>query len=149
MKKAYFAGGCFWHIQYEFNKLKGVIKTNVGYMGGKKPNPSYENVCSGITKHIETVEVIFNPKIIPFKKLLIYFFKIHNYQIPYSKYQYKSVVFNCNDYQKKQYNIFLKNFKDKNNVLTDIMKKTTFYKAEEYHQNYIVKQKTHKQILKI
>ena len=69
-EKATFGAGCFWHIEDEFSKLKGVISTQVGYIGGTTPDPTYKNVCSGQTGHAEAVQIIFNPKIMDYSTLL-------------------------------------------------------------------------------
>ena len=94
--RATFGAGCFWSIEEAFNKTKGVIETKVGYSGGKTKNPTYENVCSNTTGHIEVVQVIFNPKIISYKELLNIFWKIHDTtsidkQGPDKGTQYKSI----------------------------------------------------------
>ena len=82
VEKAYFAGGCFWGVEYFFKKAKGVVSTRVGYMGGKKENPTYEEVCSGTTGHLETVEVVYNPGETSFEELAKLFFEIHDSQNP-------------------------------------------------------------------
>jgi len=75
---AVFAAGCFWHIEEVFSKLKGVVKTRVGYTGGTTKNPTYEQVSSGKTGHTEAIEITFNPKGITYKELLEVFWKVHN-----------------------------------------------------------------------
>ena len=151
-KKATFGTGCFWHPQEVFDKLKGVEKTEVGFIGGKDYKElSYENVCSGTTGHAEVVQIIFNPKIISYEKMLEIFWKEHdptmrNRQGLDIGDQYRSVIFYHNEKQKR---IALlskreqqKNFKNK--IVTKIKKAGKFYKAEEYHQKYFEKKKKSK-----
>ena len=143
---SYFSGGCFWSIQEDFDKLG--IKTIVGYMGGLTKDPTYEQVSTGETGHAETVKVIYNNKI-NFKKLLEYFFKIHN-PTTLNKQgndigtQYRSIVFYQNTKEKKIYENFINKLPNKNNIVTELLpeKKYKFYKAEEYHQNYNKKNKS-------
>ena len=148
-QKITFGAGCFWHVEYDFKKVNGVIKTNVGYMGGnekKYPNPSYKEVSSDKTGFIEVCEIEYNPKKISFKELLKIFWKIHdptqlNRQGPDYGTQYKSVIFYYTPEQKilaeKLMKEEQKNHKDK--IVTEIRKAGKFYKAEEYHQNYLNK----------
>ena len=146
---ATFGAGCFWHIQEEFDKLNGIVKTEAGYMGGdenKYPNPTYEQVSSDKTGFVEVVQVAFNPDEINYNKLLDVFWKINN---PTSLNrqgadigtQYKSVIFYSND---KQRNLALKskekeqkNYEDL--IVTEIKKARTFFPAENYHQKYLSK----------
>ena len=146
-EKATFGAGCFWNIEEIFAKTKGIIKTKVGYIGGKTKNPTYEKVCSGKTGHVEAVEVIFNKDKISYDELLDIFWKIHN---PTTKNrqgldigtQYNSVIFY---YNKKQKEVAEKSKKEiqkksKKEIVTQIKKASDFWKAEEYHQKYIEKQ---------
>ena len=79
-KKAYFSAGCFWGVEYYFKRLKGVTKTVVGFMGGEVENPSYKQVKTGTTGHLETIEVEYNPMLVTYKELVRYFFEIHNFE---------------------------------------------------------------------
>lgn len=143
-----FGAGCFWGIEDTFSKVRGVVKTRVGYAGGNLKNPTYQKVCSGKTGHVEAVEVTFNPKVISYEKLLEVFWNIHN---PTTKgrqgvdigSQYNSAIFYHNEKQKE---IAEKSKKDKQKgigkkVVTMIKPAKDFWKAEEYHQKYFEKQK--------
>lgn len=106
MKTAYFAGGCFWGVEYFFKRARGVVSTRVGYMGGHKENPTYEEVCSGATGHLETVEVAYDPRETSFEELAKLFFEIHdptqiNRQGPDVGEQYQSAVLYLDEDQKK------------------------------------------------
>ena len=146
MAKAAFGAGCFWHIQEEFDKLNGVIKTEVGYMGGNFKNPTYKDVCSDKTGHAEVVLVEYDEKKISFKDLLEVFWKMHT---PTTKNrqgfdigsQYRSVILYYTEKQKKEA-IESRNNKQKkykNKIVTEIKKARKFYMAEEYHQHYLKK----------
>ncbi len=147
-EKAILAAGCFWGVQAVFDQVPGVIKTVVGYSGGKTKNPTYEQVCSKLTGHAESVEVEFNPKIISYDKLIDIFFMNHdpttlNKQGPDVGSQYRSAIFYLNDRQRRE---ALKSKikwqpKFKNPIVTEIEPAREFYKAEDYHQKYY---KTHK-----
>ncbi|MCK5856525.1 MAG: bifunctional methionine sulfoxide reductase B/A protein [Bacteroidales bacterium] len=139
---AIYAGGCFWGMEYYFNNKKGVLSTRVGYIGGYKDNPSYEEVCMHTTGHIEAIEVVFDPTIISYEKLTKLFFEIHdptqvNRQGPDVGEQYKSAIFYKNDEQKETSEKLIKILKDKGlNVVTDLILASKFWPAEDYHQNY-------------
>ncbi len=141
-QKAYFAGGCFWGVEYFFQKEKGVISTKVGYMGGHKKNPTYKEVCNGNTGHIETAEVTFDPSQTSYEKLARLFFEIHdptqvNRQGPDIGEQYKSVIFYLDDQQKQVADNLIKILKGKGlKVATELTKASTFWEAEDYHQDY-------------
>src|SRR5262249_9586104 len=105
-EKAIFAGGCFWGVEYHFQKAKGVISTKVGYIGGHKDNPTYEDVCSHTTGHYEAMEVTYDPSKTTFRDMAKLFFEIHdptewNHQGPDHGEQYRSAVFYLSDEQKK------------------------------------------------
>ena len=139
---AYFAGGCFWGVEYFFQKVEGVISTTVGYMGGHKDNPTYEEVCRGTTGHIETMKVVFDPVKTTYEKLAKLFFEIHdptqvNRQGPDIGEQYRSEIFYTNYEQKKTAEKLIKTLKDKGyNVATKLSKADKFWEAENYHQDY-------------
>ena len=146
MKKATFGAGCFWHVEADFFKVKGVKKTIVGYMGGTIKNPTYEDVCTNKTRYIEVVQAEFDPKLVSYEKLLETFWKIHN-PTSFDKQgfdigtQYKSVIFYHNEKQKDTaMKSKIKHEKDfKKQIVTEIRKASKFYKAEEYHQKYLEK----------
>ena len=79
MAKAYFSAGCFWGVEYYFKRLKGVTKTAVGFMGGELKNPSYKQVKTGLTGHLETIEVVYDPNVVSYEALVRYFFEIHDF----------------------------------------------------------------------
>lgn len=145
--KAYFAGGCFWGVEYWFEKKEGVISAVSGYMGGTKEKPTYEEVCSGATGHYEVVEVTYDTKRVTFEELAKFFFEIHdptqpNGQGPDIGEQYKSVLFYSNGEEMKIGEKLIKILKGRGyNVVTKLLPVTEFYRAEEYHQDYYEKHK--------
>lgn len=140
--KAYFAGGCFWGIEFYFDKLDGVLSAVSGYMGGHIENPSYEMVCSGFSGHLEVVEVSFNETIISFENLVKLFFEIHDFtqtngQGPDIGSQYLSAIFYVDDKQKNiSEEVMLELSKKGFNVATSLYEVAKFYIAEDYHQDY-------------
>jgi peptide methionine sulfoxide reductase msrA/msrB len=142
MEKAIFAGGCFWGMEYHFQKIDGVISVVNGYIGGITENPLYEEVCSHTTGHAEAVEITYDPSKIEYETLVKLFFEIHdptqlNRQGPDVGEQYRSEIFYVNKKQKDIAETIISILKNKGyNVVTKLSKATTFYKAEEYHQNY-------------
>jgi len=145
LQKAYFAGGCFWGLEYHFKKAKGVVSTKVGYMGGTKESPTYKEVCEGTTGHAETLEVVFDSSKTTFEKLAKLFFEIHdptqlNQQGPDVGEQYRSVIFYVNNEQKQTAEKLIKILKDKGyNIITELKEAPTFWEAEKYHQKYYEK----------
>lgn len=139
------AGGCFWCMEAIFLEIKGVQKVESGYSGGDVPNPTYEQVCTGKTGHAETVQITFDPKIISYKQILQIFFTMHDPTTPNRQgsdfgTQYRSVIFYKDKEQKEIAEEVKKEIEgekvwDKPTV-TEIVPLKTFYKAEEYHQNY-------------
>jgi len=144
---AIFAGGCFWGVQYHLERAKGVITTSVGYIGGKTKSPSYEEVCSHSTGHVEAVKVVFDTKKTSFEKLARLFFEIHdptqlNRQGPDVGEQYKSAIFYQNDKQKEVAQKLIEQLKKNGfSVVTELIPASTFWEAESYHQNYYKKKK--------
>ena len=144
-KVAYFAGGCFWGMQYYFDKLEGVVKTTVGYMGGERQDPTYKQVCGGDTGHLEALEVVYNADKIDFEILCKYFFEIHdptqkNGQGPDIGEQYLSAVFVVDDEQRIITEKLIGILKEKGlDVFTKILPAGEFWEAETYHQKYYEK----------
>ena len=142
VQKAYFAGGCFWGVEFYMEKQKGVKSAVSGFMGGHVKNPAYKEVVTGRTGHAETVEVTFDPKIIDYETLAKLFFEIHDFtqvnrQGPDVGEQYRTEIFYTNDAQKKVIENLLKLLTDKDyKVATKLTKVAQFYKAEENHQDY-------------
>jgi len=146
MQKCTLGLGCFWKPEEDFRNKLGILNTEVGYAGGEKLNVSYEEICSGDTGHAEVVRLNFDEEIISFEAILELFFKMHdptqkNMQYPDVGTQYRSEIFYENDEQK----IIAEKIKDKQNKIfngkieTIISKIKNYCKAEDYHQNYIKK----------
>ena len=138
--------GCFWGPEIKFSKLDGVIKTEVGYCGGHNAETNYKEVCTGSTNHAEVVKLDFDPKIISYKKILEFFFEIHdpttlNSQGPDFGTQYRSEIFYLNDDQKTTAeNIINKeNERLSGKVVTKLSQVKNYCPAEEYHQRYLEK----------
>lgn len=152
LARAFFATGCFWGAERRLWKLDGVISTSVGYMGGVRPDPSYEQVCTGVTGHAETVEVLFDPAVISYHRLLEEFWVMHdptslNQQGGDIGTQYRSAIFTTSDEQYKDalatrdlYQVAL-SAEGIGPIVTQIEDATphTYYLAEEYHQKYLKK----------
>ena len=140
--KAYFAGGCFWGVEYYFEKVPGVLDASSGYMGGKTVSPSYEEVGSHRTGHAETVAVTYDPSQVSYEKLAKLFFEIHDptqvdRQGPDVGSQYRSAVFVNSDRERRIVEELIAQLEKKGlKVATEIHKAGTFWKAEEYHQDY-------------
>ena len=143
-KKIVLAGGCFWGLQDLIRKQAGVVATQVGYTGGSVANPTYEHH----TGHAEAVEIEYDPEKTSYKNLLDFFFQIHN---PTTLNQqgndkgtsYRSAIFYANEGEKQEAEDFIKIVNDskrwKDPVVTTLEPLTTFYRAEEYHQDYLEK----------
>lgn len=145
MERAVFAGGCFWGVQHFFKKIDGVYTSRVGYTGGKTENPTYKEVCYQNTGHLEAIEITYNPRIVSYEDLARLFFEIHdptqdNGQGPDIGEQYLSAVFYLNDEQKKIAEKLIAILKEKGfDVVTELIKASTFWEAEDYHQFYYEK----------
>ena len=146
IQKALFGAGCFWGVEEHFRTIKGVTKTEVGYSGGYTKNPTYESICYENTDHAEVLLVEFDEDLISYELLVDEFWKCHDpttldRQGPDVGRQYRSVIYYYDDIQKNIAN----NSKEKhqesfqNNIVTEISPADVFYKAEEYHQKYILK----------
>ena len=149
IETATFGAGCFWGVEASFQKIKGVTKTTVGYMGGNFKNPTYEDVCTDKTGHAEVVQISFDEKEISYEKLLEVFWDIHdptqlNRQGPDRGTQYRSVIFYYDKQQKQIAEISKKKQQEsgkfKNSIVSEIITVKVFYPAEEYHQKYLEKQ---------
>ncbi len=145
MEQAIFGGGCFWCTEAVFQNLKGVTKVVSGYMGGHKPNPSYEDICKGDTGHAEIIRIEFNPQEISFEDLLLVFFKTHdpttlNMQGNDVGNQYRSVVFYENQEQKLAAQNMIDHLEKEmvfeRPIVTEVTPVSIFYSAEDYHQDY-------------
>ena len=146
--KATFAGGCFWCTEAVYAQLKGVKGVTSGYIGGQVPNPTYKDVCTGMTGHAEAIEIEYDPAVVSFEKLLEVFFATHdpttlNRQGADVGTQYRSGVFYHDDAQKRAAEEVIakldaaKVFPRK--IVTEVTKASTFYPAEGYHQDYFAK----------
>jgi peptide methionine sulfoxide reductase msrA/msrB len=141
-EEAIFAAGCFWGVEYYFKQLPGVVKTEVGYSGGKKDHPTYEEICAKNTGHLEVIRVIYDPSKINYEKIAKYFFEIHdptqeNGQGPDIGEQYVSAIFYYNDQQKQIAQKLIAELTKKDyKIATQLLPVTTFWRAENYHQDY-------------
>jgi len=149
---AYFANGCFWGAERRFWQLAGVIQTSVGYMGGNKPDPTYKEVCTGTTNHAEIVEVMFDPEVITYQRLLAEFLVMHdptslNQQGGDIGTQYRSAIYTTSNDQLNQalaskdvYQVELSK-SGIGEIVTQILPASgvTYWLAEEYHQKYLAK----------
>ena len=150
MARATFAGGCFWGTEEAFRTVDGVIDTAVGYMGGTTENPSYEMVCTGQTGHAEVVDINFDPTVISYPELIEIFWTIHNptslnFQGVDTGTQYRTAIFYHNDEQRQQAEeskaALIASGVYELPIVTEITSAGLFWRAEEYHQQYFVKQK--------
>jgi len=142
---ATFGTGCFWCSEAIFSRVEGVISTTVGYSGGTEPNPDYKLVCSGSTNYAEVTQIVYNPNIVSFRELLEIFWNTHdpttlNRQGADVGTQYRSVIFYHNKKQKEEAQ-FYKDQLEKEKIwdkpiVTEISPFISFYKAEDYHQDY-------------
>ena len=148
LQRATFGAGCFWSVEKLFKATEGVYLSRVGYMGGDTDMPTYDEVCSGTTNHAEVVDLYFNSEKVSYTDLLKLFWENHNpttlnRQGFDNGTQYRSVVFFYNENQQKEVEQSLKeqqkNWKDK--IVTQVIGSSTFYRAEEYHQQYIEKRR--------
>ena len=149
-EKATFGAGCFWHVEEAFQKIPGVISARVGYAGGSVPNPSYKKVCGGETGHAEAVTVEYDPEKVSYHDLLEVFWKLHdptqvNRQGSDISKQYRSAIFYHNEEQhqaaQKSKQELAASGKYDQPIATQIAPVDEFYEAEEYHQQYLAKQR--------
>jgi len=148
MEKATFGAGCFWGVEKIFAKIPGVVETTVGYAGGSAADPSYEQVCTGRTGHAEAVEVVYDPAKVGYGELLITFWEWHdpttpNRQGPDVGSQYRSVIFFHDPEQQELAERSKKLLEEghlyRSPIVTEILPAGAFWKGEEYHQDYLLK----------
>jgi peptide-methionine (S)-S-oxide reductase len=148
MEKAIFAAGCFWGVEAAFRQVKGVVSTAVGYMGGTLKNPTYQDVCTDRTGHAEAVEVVYDPAQVSYDELLKVFWENHdpttlNRQGPDVGTQYRSAIFFDTPEQEAAAKASKEELEKahvfKRPIVTEIVPATEFWKAEEYHQQYLEK----------
>ena len=146
--KAIFAGGCFWCMEHPFDILPGVVSTTSGYTGGQKVKPTYEEVSSGSTGHTEAVQVVYDPQKVTYEKLLDVFWHnidptVKNEQFCDHGTQYRSGIFYVDDEQRRlaeaSKTALDRNKPFKGAIVTEITRATEFYPAEDYHQDYYLK----------
>ena len=148
MEKATFGAGCFWGVEALYRRVPGVVSTAVGYMGGKLPNPTYQDVCTDQTGHAEVVQVTYEPQQVSYDDLLQVFWENHdpttlNRQGPDVGTQYRSVIF----YHSPEQEAAAKAWKEKlvreavfeRPIVTEIVPASEFWRAEDYHQQYLEK----------
>ena len=147
-EKVYFAGGCFWCMEPVFDVIPGVVSTISGYMGGSAEDANYNAVSAGITKHIETIQVEYDPEKVDYRTLVDAFWRSidptdETGQFADKGYQYQTAIFIRTEEQRviatasKDFLIEINKFEDP--IVTKFLPETTFYEAEEYHQNYYIK----------
>ena len=151
MEKATFGAGCFWGAEAPFREVKGVVSTQVGYAGGRKGHPTYQEVCSDTTGHAEVVEVSFDPAQVSYDDLLALFWRCHdptqfNRQGPDYGSQYRSVIF-CHSTEQEQAAHASREREDlsgrhRKRIVTEVVPASTFWRAEEYHQHYLEKRRS-------
>jgi peptide-methionine (S)-S-oxide reductase len=148
LHKATFAAGCFWGVEAAFRRVPGVVSTVVGYTGGKTQDPTYEEVSTGRTGHAESVQVVYDASRVTYDDLLNRFWELHNpterdRQGPDIGPQYRSAIFYHNAEQKAAAESSRKRLEEsgryKNQIVTEIVPATAFFRAEEYHQQYLEK----------
>ena len=143
MAKAYFSAGCFWGVEYYFKRLKGVTKTVVGFMGGELENPSYKQVKTGTTGHLETIEVEYDPDIVSYEALVRYFFEIHDFEqvdgqgIDIGTQYLSAIWFNDNTERDTAIKVFGELMQLGYSPVTQIREARPFFLAEDYHQDYL------------
>lgn len=146
MKEIYLAGGCFWGVAEYFSRIKGVVETEVGYANGRRENPSYEQVCTGTTGHTETTLVKFDEELISLEKVLNNFWHIIdptqlNRQGPDKGTQYRTGIYYVDEADKEVILKTLEKVKKRYDdpIVTEIEPLKSYFKAEEYHQDYLKK----------
>jgi peptide-methionine (S)-S-oxide reductase len=148
-EKATFGAGCFWQVEENFRAIDGVVDAVVGYEGGDVENPTYEQVCTGNTGHVEVTQVEFDPDKVSYEDLVRRYFEIHdptqlNRQGPDVGWQYRSVIFTHSDEQAEIARRVLESQQSRFDapIMTEIEPAKPFWRAEEYHQCYLQKRRT-------
>ncbi|MCW8887675.1 MAG: peptide-methionine (S)-S-oxide reductase MsrA [Gammaproteobacteria bacterium] len=145
MELATIGGGCFWCLEPIFEPLAGIKDATVGYAGGERPNPTYQQICTGATGHAEVVQIVFDPQIISYKEILYHFFATHdpttlNRQGNDRGSQYRSVIFYHNSGQRQVAEEVMSELSVANlwssEIVTELTEAPEFYRAEDYHQRY-------------
>jgi peptide-methionine (S)-S-oxide reductase len=145
---AIFAGGCFWCVESDFDKVPGVISTTSGYIGGKTANPTYREISGGSTGHAEAVKIVYDPKVVSFDRLLFVFWRTVDPVTRDAQFcdygtQYRTAIFSTNDVQRQKALAskaeLEKSGKLKRPIVTEIVQAGPFYAAEDYHQDYYKK----------
>ncbi len=145
---ALLGAGCFWGVEHILKKIEGIVSTEVGYAGGQVENPTYPMVCTGTTEHAEVVMIEFNPMMISYESLLDVFFRLHdpttlNRQHNDIGTQYRSIIFYFSEDQKIKANAMIEKINSSkvfnNPIITQVVPESEFYSAEDYHQDYLVK----------
>ena len=145
---ATFGAGCFWGVESAFRQVKGVTDAAVGYMGGSLANPTYEDVCTDRTGHAEVVQLDYDPALVTYEELLRVFFDLHdpttlNRQGPDEGTSYRSAIFYANDDQKRIAESYIAQLDTvhswKHKIVTQVAPLKAFYRAEDYHQDYALK----------
>ena len=157
VERAVFAGGCFWGVEHHFQQVEGVTRVISGYTGGHVVNPTYKVICSGKTGHAEAVEVTYDPKVASYEQLARRFFEIHdptqlNRQGPDTGSQYRSAVFYATEAERETVEKLIAALRENGyKVVTELAPASTFYPAEDYHQDFIQKhpeRRCHKPVLR-
>jgi peptide-methionine (S)-S-oxide reductase len=139
------AGGCFWCLEAVYDEMEGVLSVESGYMGGRQPNPSYRDVCTGRTGHAEVVQITFDPDVTSFHDILEVFFAIHDpttrdRQGNDSGTQYRSAIFYHSEKQRETAELLILELNTSKAfpgpIVTEVQPASTFYRAEDYHQEY-------------
>jgi peptide-methionine (S)-S-oxide reductase len=142
---AVLAGGCFWCLEAVYQQMQGVLGVVSGYMGGRRPNPTYEQVCGGATGHAEVVQVTFDPSVTPYREILEVFFAIHDPTTPDRQgndvgSQYRSAIFYTSAEQQATAEQVIRELNAEHiwddPIVTEVRPATEFYRAEDYHQDY-------------
>lgn len=146
MKKIILAGGCFWGVEAYFKRLKGVIKTRVGYTDGQTMNPTYQEVCTGMTQHVEACEIYYDEAIVSLESLLNHLFKIidptsRNKQGEDVGVQYRTGIYYEDDSLLPRIQDFIEKIQSQYvaPIVVEVKKETPFYDAEDYHQDYLTR----------